>query len=109
MGIGILSTNFLRIKVPGCRQRGSTPDCVGIGILSTNFLDEFPRAGKEPKSESLFFNRRSHQEFSSADGKRGTTCALIHAETCSSRKTGFEVHDDGSRFALDAGTTPIVS
>jgi VWFA-related protein len=46
-------------------------------------------AGKEPKSESLFFNRRSHQEFSSADGKRGTTCAVIHAETCSSRETRF--------------------
>jgi hypothetical protein len=35
-------------------------------------------AGKEPKSESLFFNRRSHQGFSSADGKRNSVVMDDH-------------------------------
>lgn len=37
--------------------------------------------GKSQNRESLFFDRRSHQESPSANGKRGTTYALTYAET----------------------------
>jgi hypothetical protein len=51
--------------------------------------------GKEPKSETYFFNWRSHQKFSSADGKRSTTCALIHAEVicCAAKVADAPVHE----------------
>jgi hypothetical protein len=38
------------------------------------------------KIRESVFNRRSHPEFSSADRKRGTTCALIHAEIVAPEK-----------------------